>query len=282
MGSWDVGFWSDDTALDVRGDYLDGLRRKLAPDSVVAQLVEKYEMDTDPDSYLCWIAIALLQWDYGHLSDEMKAKALDLLHSGADEEHWGEVPEKTRQKRKRVMEQVEAKLLSVNQKPKHVRPYTHKRTKWKVGDILSLRFGTMKPYSAERFWPFQDLYGAALVTDFWERDLGDIYVEPIIALYDWVGISPAQKNDLEQAAFLKTDFYPNCGLHYFWATEIPMKQQYDWYDLKVIDHLDIVPLLNERNLEHIYERVQPWGTIGAMIADHWMKSGRAIPAPNQA
>lgn len=281
MGAWEVGFWSDDTTLDVRDDYLDGLRRKLSPDEVVAQLIDKYEMDTDPDSYLCWIAIALLQWNYGHLSEEMKTKALDLLHSGADEEYWVEVPERTRQKRKKVMEQVEAKLLSVNEKPKHVKPYAHKRTKWKVGDIISLRFGTMKSYAVENYLPFQDLYGAVLVVDFWEQDLGDIYVNPIITLYDWVGASPAQKSDLEQATFFKTDFYPNSGLHYFWAADIPKKRHYSWYDLAVIGHLDTIPLQDERMSEQLIERGQPWGTIGAMIADHWLRSGRAIPDPNQ-
>lgn len=279
MGAWGTGFWSDDTTSDVRNSYMDGLKKKHPPEEVLAQLIDAYEMDTDDDGYLCWLAVALLQWEYGHLSEEVKARALDALHSGADEERWAEAPEKDRRKRREVLRQLEEKLLSTNEKPKKVRPYVRKRTKWKVGDVLSLRFGTMKPHQAEYLWPFQDLYGAALIVDFTEMDVVDIYVDPVVVFYDWVGASPAQKSELENTPFFRADVWLNNEPHLCWEADVPNKLNYSWWDLQVIAHLDTIPLSKEELEDRGPLLVGPhgWGNLGAAIAVHWLKTGREIP-----
>lgn len=278
MGAWDTGFWSDDTTSDVRNSYMDGLKKKRPPEEVLAQLVNEYEMDTDDDGYLCWLAVALLQWEYGHLSEEVKAKALAALHSGADEERWTEASEKDRRKRREVMRQLEEKLLSTNEKPKKVRPYVRKRTKWKVGDVISVRFGTMNPHQAERLWPFQNLYGAVLVVDFWEEDLGDIYVTPVVAPYEWIGCSPAREKDLKNASFLRELSRRGAVMSRFWLADVPLKQDYSWYDLDVLFHIDQIPFSKEELPSPQAARTFGWGNLGAHIADTWLEMGREIPS----
>lgn len=279
MGAWGTGFWSDDTTSDVRGSYMDGLKKKRPPEEILAQLVDEYEMDTDDDGYLCWLAVALLQWEYGHLSEEVKAKALDALHSGADEERWAEASEKDRRKRREVLRQLEEKLLSTNEKPKKVRPYVRKRTKWKVGDVLSLRFGTMKPYEPEYMWPFQDLYGAVLIVDFTELDVGDIYVDPVVVFYDWVGAHPAQESDLKDTPFFLADVLFTHDPHLCWEADVPTKLAYSRYDLQVIAHLDAIPFSKEELADRGQYPVTPrsWANLGSVIAVHWLETGREIP-----
>lgn len=282
MGVWGTGFWSDDTTSDVRSSYMDGLKKKRPPEEVLARLIDEYEMDTDDDGYLCWLAVALLQWEYGHLSEDVKAKALAALHSGADEERWMEASEKDRRKRREVMRQLEEKLLSANVKPKKVRPYVRKRTKWKVGDVISLRFGTMIPHQPERLWPFQDLYGAVLVVDFWEEDLGDIYIMPVVAPYEWVGCSPAQEKDLECASFLKEQSPRGAVMARFWLGKVPMKKDYNLHDLHVLFHLDQIPFPKEEL--PIPQKTQSfgWGNLGAHIADTWLEMGREVPSQEKS
>jgi len=181
MGAWGTGFWSDDMTSEVRDDYLDLLRRGATPEEAVAKLLPQYQPEADEESgYLFWLAIASLQWDYGHLSDELRAKALAILDSGVDEERWAESARPADQrKRREVLQKLGQKLASVQEKPKKLRPYGYKRTRWKVGDVISLRFGLMGDHRItpdEEYWPYHNCYGAALVVGFWEEDLGDIYV----------------------------------------------------------------------------------------------------------
>lgn len=282
MGAWGTGFWSDDTTSDVRNSYMDGLKKKRPPEEILAQLVDKFEMDTDDDGYLCWLAVALLQWEYGHLSEEVKAKALAVLRSGADEERWMEAPEKDRRKRREVMRQLEEKLLSTNEKPQKVRPYVRKQTKWKVGDVISVRFGTMKPYGPEQFWQAQGLYGAALIVDFFEFDLGDIYVDPVIAIYDWIGSSRVQESNLSDTPFFQADVYFNNKPYLFWIADVPTKLDYRRYGLQIATHIDTIPFSKEK-LAHPINRSSltgcppSWGAFELAIAAHWLKMGREFP-----
>ncbi len=85
------------------------------------------------------------------------------------------------------------------------------------------------------------MYGAVLVVDFWERDLGDIHFDPVVALYDWIGKEPVTMADLDGVPFLKTEMYGNHGKRQFWAADMPWKRLYDWYDLARIGHLDEFP-----------------------------------------
>lgn len=281
MGTWGTGFWSNDITSDIRNSYMNGLRKKRSPEEVLAQLVDEYEMDSD-NGYLCWLAVALLQWEYGHLSEAVKAKALTALHSGADEKFWMDESEKDRCKRREVMRQLEEKLLSTNQKPKKVRPYIRKQTPWKVGDILSVQFGTLRPYGPEQLWLAQGLYGAALIVDFFEMDLGDIYVDPVIVIYDWIGAVPAQRSDLSEASFFQADVYFTNKPCLFWIADIPTKLDYSRYGLQVTTHLEEIPFSKEE-LENPISRSAStecppsWGAFELAIASHWLKAGRPFP-----
>lgn len=281
MGAWGTGFWNDDTTSDVRNSYLDGLKKKRPPQEILAQLVDEFEMNADDDGYLCWLAVALLQWEYGHLSEAVKGKALAVLHSDADEKRWMEASEKDQHKRREVMRQLETKLLSTNEKPKKARPYVRKQTKWKVGDVISLRFGTMKPHQAERLWSFQDLYGAVLVVDFWEKDLGDIYITPVVTPYEWIGCSPAQEKDLKNASFLSEQSCRGAVMARFWLGDVPLKQDYSWYDLNVLFHMDQIPFSKEELPSPQAAHTFGWGNLGAIIADTWLEMGWAVPSPQE-
>lgn len=275
MGTWGTGFWSDDLTSDVRYDYLDLLRKQVSPADAVAKLLETHEPDKDDEAgYLFWLAVASLQWDYGHLSDDVKDKALRVFDTTLDEERWAEANARDRKKRKEVMAALRQKLSSENPSPKKLRPYVKKRNPWKVGDVISLRFEHMqRDYVPPYMHPFQGMYGAVLIVDFCELDIGDVYMNPVVAIYDWIGKEPATMADLEKTPFLKTEMYYNFehGKWHFWTVDMPCKRLYDWYGLERIGHLDELPISPKLLQEAYDERSETWGTIEMAIVDERVK-----------
>ena len=158
------------------------------------------------------------------MPQERREKALAILASGVDEARWAEVRPRDREKRREVMAKLEAKFRSEPEKVKKLRPYTHKRLPWKVGDVISLRMGRMcEPWCGSTFcWPFDDLYTAVLIVDSWEEDVGDICDIPVVAVYDWVGAEEAAMEDLAGTPFLRGD-------DWFRGTEeLERKKQEEW------------------------------------------------------
>ena len=178
------------------------------------------------------------------MPQERREKALAILASGVDEARWAEVRPRDREKRREVMAKLEAKFRSEPEKVKKLRPYTHKRLPWKVGDVLSLRLGRMcEPWCGSTFcWPFDDLYTAVLIVDIWEEDAGDICDIPVVAVYDWVGTEEAAMEDLAVTPFLRGD-------DWFRGTEeLERKKQEEW------------EIFRKRNSDHI-QKERLWSAI---------------------
>ncbi len=277
MGAWGTGFWSDDYTMDLKNSYLDRVRRKVAPEEAVTQLVEEFQPERDEETgHLFWLTIALLQWEYGHLSPTIHTRAMEVLDSNVDAERWNDADRRDQRKRKEVMDKLRAKLFSENPKPKKLKPYVRKRNPWKVGDVISIYFEHMQTKSDPRFHPFQGMYGAVLVVDFWEQDLGDIHFQPVVALYDWIGKEPATMEQLEDIPFIRTELFQRHEARYFWVTDMPWKWVYDWYGLTRIGHLDTLPFPPEV-LSEGYEKsysTPSWGTIALAIVDHRLQDDK--------
>lgn len=282
MGTWGTGFYSDDATSDVKSDYLDLLRKKTPPEEAVARMAEEWKPDQDTErGYLFWLTIALLQWEYGHLTQERREKALEILASGVDEERWAEADPKERQKRREVMEKIGTKLRSEPEKVKKLRPYIHKHLPWKVGDVISLRMGRLCEawQGALRHRPFDDLYTAVVIMDIWEQNMGDIYDIPVVALYNWVGAEAATMEKLEGVSFLRGDDWfreKEEYRRYLHSVDAPTRRDYLWYDLKRIGHLETMPTFSAEEWEYEKEPVR-WGTMSTMLAEDWLLEGREIP-----
>lgn len=269
MGTWGTDFWSDDLTSDVRYNYLDLLRKQVLPDDAVAQMIETYEPNKDSETgYLFWLAIASLQWDYGHLSDNIREKALRVFDTTQDEERWAKADVRDRKKRKEVMSALQQKLSGDNPSPKKLRPYVKKRSLWKVGDVISLHFEDMLHEKMPWLHPFQGMYGAVLVVDFQEQDIGDIICNPVVALYDWIGKEPATMADLKTSSFFETEMYHNYGMQYFWTVDMPNKRLREWYDLSRIGHLETLPFSPKLLQERCVEACTTWGVLGWAIAEN--------------
>jgi hypothetical protein len=215
------------------------------------------------------------------LPQERREKALAILASGVDEARWAEVRPRDREKRREVMAKLEEKLRSEPAKGKKLRPYTHKRLLWKVGDVLSLRLEReCEPWRGSTFcWPFDDLYTAVLIVDSWEEDAGDIYDIPVVAVYDWMGVEEAAIEDLAGTPFLRgDDWFRGTEEHkrYFHSVDHPLRQDYLWNDLKKLGHLEQLPAFPREEWEY-RKKTNRWGVMGEMLIMEWVLRGKPIP-----
>ncbi len=124
MGTSGTNLFSDDTASDVRRDFLELLRRGASADDAVEVLKRDWAsaiQDTD-DGPVFWLALAATQWSYGCLNEEVKRRAIEVVDSGANLERW---TGKSLEKRRSVLAALRAELLSPQPKPKRPRKQKH-------------------------------------------------------------------------------------------------------------------------------------------------------------
>ncbi len=98
-----------------------------------------------------WTAFAYSLWKIGHLPEEIKNKAIEIIRKGADE-FWLEIDEKALKQRQKVLDKLAVKLQSENPKPLKVPKVKIKREPYfKVGDVLAVKF--------------ENEYGAVFISD---------------------------------------------------------------------------------------------------------------------
>ncbi len=98
-----------------------------------------------------WTAVAYSLWKIGHLPQDIKEKALDIIAKGAHE-FWLEIDSKALKQRQKMLDTLAVQLQSENPKPLKVRKSKTKREPhFKVGDVLAVKF--------------ENEYGAIFVSD---------------------------------------------------------------------------------------------------------------------
>lgn len=114
MGTWGAGIFDNDTASDVKLDFLDALAAGLSVSETTRQILRICEEDAALDydeGPLIYLALAALQMDHGELDADIKAHALaaiDAESETADEWFGPEIQAARRQ----VLETFRQRLLS--------------------------------------------------------------------------------------------------------------------------------------------------------------------------
>lgn len=118
----------------------------------------KYERNYCTDDLyteIYWTSFAYSLWKIGHLSDDIKKKALEIIQKGANK-FWLEIDRKALNQRQKVLDKLAIQLQSENPKPLKVPKMKIKRTPhFNKGDVLVVRF--------------KDKYGILFVSEVEER-----------------------------------------------------------------------------------------------------------------
>jgi hypothetical protein len=140
MGTWDVTLFSDDTALDIKGDWQDGLRDSELAEALTKRLIKKYaaEIKNTDESVIFWLALAASQFETGYLQIEVRDKALAIIKAGGDISRWAKEDATLAGKRKLVLEELAAKLSGPQPKPKKFKKFVPIGVHFNVGDVIEL------------------------------------------------------------------------------------------------------------------------------------------------
>jgi|GEM_PF-2934040 len=85
MSAWRTKIFEDNTACDVRREYLQMLIDGMPGAEATQSTIEAYQDDAeDPNyRYIFWAALAATQWEVGRLEESIKQRALEsIAHAG--------------------------------------------------------------------------------------------------------------------------------------------------------------------------------------------------------
>jgi hypothetical protein len=90
VGTSGTGLFADDVACDVREEFVERLRWGDDPMAATQAMLRSHLhlIDDVDDGPVFWLALAATQWKYGCLADDVRARAVTVIDSGADLARW--------------------------------------------------------------------------------------------------------------------------------------------------------------------------------------------------
>lgn len=193
MGSWDVKLYSIDTALDIKDDYIDQLKRGKTNEQVTGDLIAQSQdlLADEEEAAEFWFALADTQWKYGRLVPHVREKALEYLERQEHLKRWKEAGEKQYNARIKVLEDLKTELLSPMPPEKNVSQYRLYKCQWKIGDVFAYKFES--DYSKEKGFYGKYILFRKVDEDTWWPG----HVVPVVHVYKWIG------NDVPNISIIK-------------------------------------------------------------------------------
>ncbi len=205
MGAWGTSLYANDSASDIRGDYVDKLRRGKTNEEVTEELIEDNRciFGDGEEEPLFWFALADTQWNYGRLLPEVKDKALYFLSQDTELERWRESGEKQLEAWMETLDKLREKLNSEPPPPKKVSKYRLYNCKWNLGDTFAYCFDS--EYSEQKGFYKQYVIFRKISEDNWWPG----HIVPVVQVYKWIGESIPPIEDLSNMSLLEQSFYPS-------------------------------------------------------------------------
>jgi len=141
MAYWGVGLYQNDISLDVKDEFKELYNKEKTVQEITDELVKDYNdiMGDRDEEPLFWLALAETQWKLGVLLPDVKEKALYWIERDSTLFHGQTLGKSAEAKRKKVLEDLQAKLLSP---PPPVKKPVKKRIyqcEWQFGDVFAYR-----------------------------------------------------------------------------------------------------------------------------------------------
>lgn len=140
MGTWGVGIYQNDIALDIRDQFEMLVRKGVSAENATEQLLQEYHcVQDDPKECVdFWLALADSQWNLGVLLPEIRKKAVMLIDVEVATVNVCETSPKTVELRIGVLNELRARLFMQQPKQKGKMQHLYK-CEWKNGDVYAYR-----------------------------------------------------------------------------------------------------------------------------------------------
>lgn len=111
-------------------------------DNIIADILDEESNYCTDDFYteIYWTALAYSLWKIGHLPEDIKTKALELIENGADD-FWLEIDNNAKSQRQKVLDKLALQLQNDNPRPIKLPKSRVKREPYFTqGDVISVEF----------------------------------------------------------------------------------------------------------------------------------------------
>jgi hypothetical protein len=179
-----TGIFRDDVACDVRAQYRALLQDGKTPVEATSGVLRDWKpaLGDAEDGPIIWLALAAIQCRYGCLEPRVKARALAVIDSGSDLEHWHATGNRQLvRSRAAVLARLRATLESpppararIPSKPRKRRGPVDEKSFWPLGEVFAYRLRSGR-------------YILLHVCDFLGSDRPGAGWAPIVAVLNWRG-----------------------------------------------------------------------------------------------
>ena len=152
MGAWNASINGNDTAQDLKSEYQAAFFYNDVETALVKidTYVRSMFDESDEEEWSCYFySLAEFMWKHGILTEDVRARAIDMIDSGFGLEIWELEGTSTLNKRKKVLAEFRGKLLSLQPPKKKIRFNLHMKPIFQTGDLVALQLKTLdKHYPA--------------------------------------------------------------------------------------------------------------------------------------
>lgn len=131
-----------DTAHDIYRYVTESYKDGVSVDNIIDTMLSE-EKDYCIDEFyseIYWTALAYSLWKIGHLPNNIKKKALEIIENGANE-FWVEIDDKALKKRQKILDKLAIQLETENIKPlKFSKSKVTQKPYFHTGDVLAVKF----------------------------------------------------------------------------------------------------------------------------------------------
>lgn len=143
MGAWGARIFDDDTACDTRDEFSDLLAEGRSAQEATTILEQRWApagdtIDLEP---VFWIALAASQHRMGHLTIEVRDKAIAIIDSGRDLQRFFDEP-KVKAAREKALDKLRIDLLGPARPIRRPKPRQLLTTSWKPGQVFRYRLAS--------------------------------------------------------------------------------------------------------------------------------------------
>ncbi|WP_181306596.1 hypothetical protein [Rufibacter sp. XAAS-G3-1] len=146
MGAWGTAIYSNDTFVDIYGDFFDLYNEGLCVKEVSAKLIaDNSETINDAEERNnFWFALAKAQWECKELDGEVFRRVRQIIADGSDLEVWGQLgaTDKDIKKRSAALDKFLADLEKERPKPKARKKKVIRQPVFLKGDCITFKLET--------------------------------------------------------------------------------------------------------------------------------------------
>ena len=210
MGTWGVGIYSNDTAEEVR-DICNEIYPFVSVEEGNKIIFKEFEellktnlIDNDYASF--WYALSDWQWKHGILSEDIRAKTMELLEINAGIEEWKESGGQVNSKKRiTIMEKLKSQLNSP-MPACTIAPVKLVKPKHKIGDIIIFRSCARNEDYYDNLWEIKNICPPLIFRDEQLSQSGDKIHPPFDAHEKYMAILCVGTKKIQHSSYLPDVF----------------------------------------------------------------------------